>query len=151
MSEPLSYKWHRRYLALAKHISEWSKDPSTKVGSVIVDDHNTILGTGYNGFARGVEDSAERYADREGFKYPCVVHAEVNAILQSTQDLRGSTIYCSICVICARCASCIIQKGITTVVTPDRGPNPSPALVAEGELAKLQFREAGVRILRVQE
>src|ERR1051326_2813900 len=54
-------KWDRRFLELAKHVSSWSKDPSTKVGAVIVDANRRVVATGYNGFPRGVEDTPERY------------------------------------------------------------------------------------------
>ena len=74
-------KWDRRYLDIAKSVSQWSKDPSTKVGAVLVRD-NRIVSVGYNGFPEGVDDSEERYNNRE-LKYDLVVHAEVNAIISA--------------------------------------------------------------------
>ena len=100
-------KWDRRFLELAHHISTWSKDPSTQVGAVLVRDGNIVIGMGYNGFARGVYDTEERYSDRET-KYKLVVHAEINAILMAGAAARGATLYVypsfalpPICVDCA--------------------------------------------------
>ena len=68
-------KWDLRFLELAHHISQWSKDPSTKVGCVVVGSDREIRSTGFNGFPRGIEDSIERLEDREE-KYPLICHAE---------------------------------------------------------------------------
>ena len=86
-------KWNQRFLNLAKHVSSWSKDPSTKVGAVIADPETKIVvGMGYNGFPRFVDDTEERYNDRPT-KYKFVVHAELNAILNSNKSVRGCEIY----------------------------------------------------------
>ena len=53
-------KWDNRFLELAKLIGSWSKDPSTQVGAVIVDNNNRILSIGFKGFPKGVEDSEKR-------------------------------------------------------------------------------------------
>ena len=73
-------KWDLRFLKLAEHISNWSKDPSTKVGCIIVGEDREIRSTGFNGFPRGIEDSEERLNDRTQ-KYPLICHAEENAIM----------------------------------------------------------------------
>lgn len=108
------YKWNWRFMSLAQEIAKWSKDPSTQVGAVIVDSKNRILGHGFNGFPRGVTDLPDRYADRLQ-KYPRIVHAELNAILNSRVQLEGATIYCT-AFPCAPCAGAIIQSGIIHVV-----------------------------------
>lgn len=111
-------KWDRRFMALAQHVAQWSKDPSTKVGAVIVDDRNRVIAHGYNGFPRGVEDSPELYADREQ-KYPRVVHAELNAILNALGPVEGCTLFATLAP-CCECAKAIIQAGIRRVViTPE--------------------------------
>ena len=69
-----SNKWDIRYMELARQISTWSKDPSKKIGAVVVSKTGQVLAQGYNGFPRGVTDSKERYEDRE-VKYKYVVHA----------------------------------------------------------------------------
>ncbi len=105
--------WRRWFLGMADHVATASKDPSTKVGAVIADDNRVIRGVGYNGFPRGVADNPDRYADR-ATKYKYVVHAEANAILNST-GARGCTLYCTLHP-CSACASLIIQAGIKLVV-----------------------------------
>jgi dCMP deaminase len=107
-------KWDIRFLKLAEHISKWSKDPSTQVGAVITNGKR-IISTGFNGFSKGVNDTEDRYSNRD-FKYPAVIHAEVNAILFAKQDLCDCTIYTYPMPPCARCASMIIQAGIKRIV-----------------------------------
>lgn len=111
-------KWDNRFMALARHIAMWSKDPSTKVGAVVVDDLGRVVGHGYNGFPRGVDDSEERYADRD-FKYKHVVHAELNALLNARGGVQGCTLYTTL-EPCTDCAKAIIQSGIRRIVLPDR-------------------------------
>lgn len=112
-------KWDLRFLALAKHISQWSKDPSTKVGAVLVNDLRQVVGMGYNGFARGINDSDERLNNRE-LKYKLVVHAEVNAIIQAGHEARDSMLYVypsfMIPPICHDCCKAAIQAGIRGIV-----------------------------------
>ena len=74
-------KWDMRFLALAEHVSEWSKDPSTQVGAVITHSRSKrVISLGFNGFPAGVEDTEERLEDRTT-KYEMVVHAEQNALM----------------------------------------------------------------------
>ena len=113
-------KWDRRFLDLAEYISRWSKDPSTKIGAVIVRPDKTIASVGYNGFPRGVADADYRLKDRE-LKYKLVVHAEVNAVLNAPGDLLGCTLYCwpmmqPYAPTCNECAKVVIQSGIRRVV-----------------------------------
>lgn len=108
-------KWDMRFLELASHVAQWSKDPSTQVGAAICDSQNRLLGIGYNGFPRGVDDDPSLYEDREA-KYARVVHAEPNAILNSTGSLTGATIYATHFP-CSTCAGLIIQSGIKNVVS----------------------------------
>lgn len=103
---------HKEFIALAEHIAQWSKDPSTKVGAVVVDDKKRVIGLGYNGFPRGIKDDG-RLFNRE-LKYELIVHAEVNAILNSVVLPEGGTLY-STFFPCPRCASVIVQAGITSV------------------------------------
>ncbi|MBT7127172.1 MAG: CMP deaminase, partial [Candidatus Thioglobus sp.] len=76
-------KWDKRYLGLAAEVSTWSKDPSTQVGAVTVGSKKEVLSQGFNGFPRGIDDSDERYNNRDT-KYKLVVHAEMNAIYNAT-------------------------------------------------------------------
>jgi dCMP deaminase len=111
---PLEDKWDLRFLRLANEVSEWSKDPSTKVGCVIVDpDLNRVVGTGYNGFPRGMVDNEDLYKDRE-VKLLRTIHAETNAILNSERT-QGCTAYVTHPP-CTSCALVLIQAGIERVV-----------------------------------
>ena len=112
-------KWDRRFLELAKHISSWSKDPSTKCGAILVGDNLEVVGIGYNGFARGILDSDERLNNRE-LKYQLVVHAEVNAILNAGSRSKGTTLYVyptfMLPPVCTDCCKVAIQSGIKRIV-----------------------------------
>ena len=113
----MTSKWDLRFIELARHISGWSKDPSTKVGCVVVGEDREIRSTGFNGFPRGIDDDPERLADREK-KYPLICHAEENAIMHAARigvSLKDSTAYVT-WPPCSRCARSLIQAGIREVV-----------------------------------
>jgi len=136
-------KWIRRFLDLAEYISNWSKDPSTKVGAVIVDKNNRIISTGYNGFAIGVKDMKDRLNNRE-VKYKMVLHAEENAIMFAKQNLEGCSLFVSKMPPCAHCASLIIQSGIKNVyVYKDEFPE---RWIEHIGLTKQIFKESGVKL-----
>lgn len=108
-------KWDRRFLRVADEISTWSKDPSTKVGCVIVRPDNTIAATGYNGFPPGADDSIEKYLDRE-YKYKHVIHAEANALSFLKDEIPlGYTAYITF-PCCPSCMSLLSNAGISRVV-----------------------------------
>jgi len=116
----MSGKWDIRFLELAKHISGWSKDPSTKVGCVVVGEDREIRSTGFNGFPRGINDDEERLTDRSQ-KYPLICHAEENAIMHAARigiSLKGSTAFVT-WPPCSRCARSLIQAGIKEIVYPE--------------------------------
>lgn len=138
-----SEKWNRRFIELAKLVATWSKDPSSQVGAVIVDEHRRIVSTGYNGFAVGVNDLPERLNNRD-VKYKIILHAEENAIMFARRDLTGCSLYVTNLPPCAHCASLIVQSGIKNVYAvcdevPDRWKD-------SYELTCQVFREAGVSL-----
>lgn len=143
MTRPnIATSWVYRLLELAEHIAQWSKDPSTKVGAVIVDDQRVVLGVGYNGFPRGVRDTEERLVDRPT-KHRLVVHAEANAILNARTSLRGAALVATKHP-CSECAKLIVQSGIREVYAP---PLDESGLWAEdGRFARLILSEGGVRV-----
>jgi dCMP deaminase len=117
----LSNKWDIRYLNLAREVSTWSKDPSSKIGAVAIGEKKQVLATGYNGFPRGIADLEERYNNRE-LKYKYVVHAEQNVIYNATYNgisLDGSTLYVWGLPVCSSCALGVIQVGVKRVVMPN--------------------------------
>lgn len=141
----MSGKWDRRFLRLAEHVAEWSKDPSTKTGAVIVDTDHRVVSLGFNGFPRGVEDSPERLNDR-ATKYAVTMHCERNAILFARRDLRGCTLYLWPFSSCAPCAAMIIQSGIYRVVARRCADADLEARwAADLALGRELFAEAGVR------
>jgi dCMP deaminase len=139
-------KWDDRFLDLADRIGAWSKDPSTKVGALIIRPNRTLCSIGYNGFPRGVDDAEERYEDRE-LKNQIVVHAEINAILTASEELRGYTLYVSPLHPCPQCAAAIIQVGIVRVVSRESRREDWKERL---EVSKKMFKEAGVTLDIVQ-
>jgi dCMP deaminase len=136
-------KWDRRYLEMARFVGDrWSKDPSTKVGAVLVDDLGRVI-PGYNGFPRGLDDSPATYADRDA-KLQRVIHAEMNAILNAG-SARGMTLYVSAFPPCSRCAAHVIQAGIKRVVYENRGILPD-RWRSDMHSAVMMLREAGIEV-----
>jgi len=141
--------WDKRFLLLAAHVAGWSKDPSTQVGAVIIDDQRRVLATGYNGFPRGIADTPERLNDRP-VKYALVVHAEMNAILQAGPLAKGATLYLYGMPgpPCANCTKHIIQSGITRIVT--RSGEDPPRWAEEFARSREMLDESGVTLDTVE-
>lgn len=118
----MSSGWDEYFLDIAKLVATRSKDPSTKVGAVIVMDKQ-IISTGYNGFPRKFNDSPERYLDRE-YKYPRIVHAELNSILNLLRAGGPSPIGASVFIDgqdpCSSCSLVLGQAGIKRIVSRGR-------------------------------
>ncbi len=140
--------WDRRYLDLAKMISYWSKDPSSKIGAVVVGHHGQILSTGYNGFPRGIDDAEERLNDRD-LKYKFTIHAEMNCLHNaalSNVSLLGSAIYVYGLPVCHECAKGVIQSGISRVVMPVPAINTRDKWKESWDISEKMFRECGVKV-----
>jgi dCMP deaminase len=148
-SAEVSEKWDRRFLDLAKFVAGWSKDPSTKVGAIIVRPDRTVACVGFNGFPRGVLDHENRYADRET-KYAMVVHAETNAIMNSRESLEGYTLYVTPLPPCTQCAAAIIQRGITRVVIDQKKAVPENWR-KQFDISNTMFREAKISVVVIPE
>ena len=137
-------KWDVRFLELAKHISLWSKDPSTQVGCVVVGPDREIRSTGFNGLPRGLEDTEERLNNRE-IKYPMICHAEENAIMHAARigiSLKDCTVYVT-WPPCTRCARSLIQAGVSEVVYPKKSEIPK-RLEADFKLSQQMFEESSI-------
>ena len=132
-------KWDKNFLELSKTVSTFSKDPSTKVGAVIVDGDNRVISIGYNGFPKGVKD--DHRLDNRDLKYDMVVHAEANALLFANAPTKGCTIYTWPFQPCSRCASLIIQAGVQRVVSVE---NEETRWVSNFQLAHDMLAEARV-------
>lgn len=139
-------KWTERFLDLAKAVSTWSKDPSTKIGAVAVGSQGQIVSQGYNGFPRGIIDTETRLSVREE-KYKFVVHGEMNCIYNSCLNgisLKDTTIYVYGLPVCSECAKGIIQVGIKAVVAQYDPNNLNPRWAESNLLTEQLFNEAGV-------
>ncbi|MDD3422515.1 MAG: dCMP deaminase family protein [Bacilli bacterium] len=111
--------WDQYFMGVALLSAYRSKDPSTQVGACIVNPDKRIVGVGYNGTPRGCDDQdfpwTVKVGDYKDVKYAYVVHAELNAILNSTASLKNCKIYVSLFP-CNECAKAIIQAGIKEIV-----------------------------------
>lgn len=139
-------RWDDRYLKLAEFWAcQCSKDPSTKVGAVIVNKKNRVASLGYNGLPCNVADTPERLNNRE-LKYKLIVHGEINAIASYDGDMDGYTLYTWPFMPCSRCAGVVIQKGISRVVAP---VSDNPRWQEDFALTRAMFAEAGVELVEV--
>lgn len=114
-----------------------SKDPNTQVGACIINSDNKIIGIGYNGLPKGCNDDEFPWSNDKDFlntKYPYVVHAEANAILNSIADLKGATIYVSLFP-CNECMKLIIQTGIKKIIFKENKYPDSKEVLAATKLA----------------
>lgn len=139
--------WDNYFLSVAKLSGMRSKDPSTQVGACIINEKKKIVGVGYNGMPYGCDDSEfpwEREGDFEETKYPYVVHAELNAILNSTTNLENCKIYVSLFP-CNECAKAIIQSGIKEVIYDNDKYNGTAA----DNVSKRILTAAGVRFRKI--
>lgn len=139
--------WDEYFMAMAHLAAFRSKDPNTQVGACIVNPDKRVVGLGYNGFPRGCSDdeySWQRQGEFLETKYPYVVHAELNAILNSIQNLKGCTLYVSLFP-CNECAKAIIQSGISKVIyESDKYCGNHDNLAS-----KKMFKDAGVELVQL--
>ena len=139
--------WDEYFMGIAMLAAKRSKDPSTQVGACIVSPENIIISTGYNGMPKGCSDDEFPWG-REGAdtKYPYVVHAELNAILNANgRNLQGSRLYVALFP-CNECAKAIIQSGVKEVVYLSDKYNGS----AENVASKRMLKAAGVKVTPLQ-
>ena len=140
--------WDEYFMGVAMLSAKRSKDPNTQVGCAIVNSDKKIIGIGYNGFPKSISDD-ELPWEREGSyldtKYPYVVHAEANAILNSTRSLEGSTLYVTLFP-CNECAKLLVQSGIKEVVYLLDKHHDSDETVASRRILKL----AGVKLRQMK-
>lgn len=137
MSQRLS--WDSYFMSIAYIASLRSIDPHTKVGAVLVDSEHHIIGTGYNSFVKGIDDTQlplERDSDWLNTKYPYIVHAEINCIINSiTYSLTDSILFCTLFP-CNECMKAIINKGIKEIVYL-KEPSVKDIYIASKRLAEL--------------
>lgn len=133
-----------------------SKDRSTKVGAVALDDNYIIKSSGYNGFPRGVDDDVESRHDRP-LKYDWTVHAEINVVAQAARAvLEGTTLLIKPLHPCPTCAGALIQAGVRRVITPltEEIKRSVPGRMDWDEKANIAMQmlaEAGVEVVYYEE
>jgi dCMP deaminase len=136
--------WHHYFMEMAEQVATRSKDPSTKVGCVVVTDSKIVAGSGYNGIPRGVADLEVRM--ERPAKYLWTSHAEENAVAQAARlgmRLENSSIYTTN-IPCARCARMLIQAGVTTIYAKN---NSTKMDTEEFAVARKMLTEAGVMMI----
>jgi dCMP deaminase len=141
--------WDEYFMGMALLSAKRSKDPQTQVGACIVNEDKKVVGLGYNGFPIGCNDDDMPW-DRKGnfleTKYPYVCHAELNAILNSTKDLKNCSIYVALFP-CHECAKAIIQSGIKEVIyLSDKynGTDSNTASKLMFEKSKINYRQLNI-------
>lgn len=141
-------KWDLRFLAEARLTASWSKDPSTKVGAVIV--HGRVgISRGFNGFPAGMEDKPEWYDNRDE-KYSRVIHGEMNALVFAQRSVFGMTLYTVPFAPCDRCVVVMLQAGIQRFVFPKLPANLEGRWGESVERTKKYIREMGRAYLEVE-
>lgn len=147
--------WDEYFMGVSLLAAQRSKDPNTQVGACIVSGEdssygkNVIISTGYNGFPCGCSDDEypwEREGESNNTKYPYVVHAELNAILNAHgKYLIGTRMYVALFP-CNECAKAIIQSGIKEVVYLSDKYGKTDATLA----SKRMLKSAGVKLRRFE-
>ena len=146
--------WDEYFMSIAMLAKERSKDPNTQVGACIVSEDNKIISTGYNGMPKGCNDDDMPWGRDGGMldtKYAFVCHAELNAILNSTQNVKGSRIYVDLFP-CNECAKAIIQSGIKEVVYNSDKYADTDGVIASKKMLKTsgvkmrQYKKSGKKV-----
>lgn len=168
--------WDEYYIMLAMHIAQKSKDPSTKVGCVIVGPDNEIRSTGFNGFPRGVHEKNYHKIDdtsrepcendiievtgiderwERPAKYEWVEHAERNSIYNAAR-IGVSVLGCRAYLNweprpCVECCKGFIQAGIIEVIGPNL-PFPSGGTRKDWkfDVSTIMMDESGVKFREVE-
>jgi len=139
--------WDDYYMRIAEDVATRSKDRSSQIGAVIVGPDKEIRSTGYNGFARGVNDEPDERHERPT-KYLLTPHAEINAITNAARvgvPTKGCKVYVAGPLpCCSYCAACIIDAGIEEVIVKTMDAPDRDGWKENCGWAKVQFEEAGV-------
>ena len=147
MKRANAISWETYFMGIAHLSALRSKDPNTQVGAVIVDQEHKVVSIGYNGFPKGCSDDEYPW-ENEGSsletKYVYVVHAELNAILNSPRTVKGCSIYVSLFP-CHECAKAIIQSGIQEIVYESDKYASSESVLA----SKRMLESAGVKLVQL--
>lgn len=107
-------EWDEYFMKIAETVAIKSKDPSSKMGCVIVDENKRVVSLGYNGMLQGADESKMTLSERP-MKYYFAIHSEMNALIFARRDLTGCTIYNKVAT-CENCLKYCLQAGIKRFV-----------------------------------
>lgn len=136
--------WDKYFMKIAETVAVKSKDPSSKMGCVIVDESNRVVSVGYNGLVRGADESKLTLSERP-MKYRFVIHSEMNAVLFASKSLEGCTIYNRVAT-CDNCLKYCLQAGIKRFVYNELRVN-SHATDPAKSMTNFESDDAVVRML----
>lgn len=140
-------KKYLKFFAVASAFASLSKDRSTKVGAIALDEEYDVLSTGYNGFPRGVDDDVEERHERP-MKYLYTSHAEENLVAQAARkgvSLKGATVIVTSLFPCTTCSRMMIQAGVKRIIA--NHPSVDPRWEEQANHATTMLKEAGVEII----
>ena len=136
--------WDEYFMKIAETVALKSKDPSSKMGCVIVDPKKRVVSLGYNGMLQGADESKMTLSERP-MKYYFAIHSEMNAILFAHQDLTGCTIYNRVAT-CENCLKYCLQAGIKRFVYKDLRVH-SHSTDPKKSMTNVETDEAVIRLL----
>lgn len=136
--------WDEYFMGIAEAVSKKSKDPSSKMGCVIVDDNKRVVSLGYNGMVQGADESKMTLEERP-MKYYFAIHSEMNALIFAHQDLTGCTIYNRVAT-CENCLKYCLQAGIKRFVYKELRVH-SHSTDPKKSMTNIETDEAVVRLL----
>ena len=136
--------WDEYFMKIAETVALKSKDPSSKMGCVIVDKDKRVVSLGYNGMVRGADESKMTLSERP-MKYYFVIHSEMNAILFARENLEGCTIYNRVAT-CENCLKHCLQAGIKRFVYRELRVH-SHSTDPKKSMTNIETDEAVVRLL----
>lgn len=137
-------EWDEYFMKIAETVAVKSKDPSSKMGCVIVDKNKRVVSLGYNGMLQGADESKMTLSERP-MKYYFAIHSEMNAILFAHQDLTGCTIYNRVAT-CENCLKYCLQAGIKRFVYKDLRVH-SHSTDPKKSMTNIETDEAVIRLL----
>ena len=137
-------EWDEYFMNIAEAVAAKSKDPSSKMGCVIVDKNKRVVSLGYNGMVQGSDESKMTLSERP-MKYYFAIHSEMNAILFAHQDLTGCTIYNRVAT-CENCLKYCLQAGIKRFVYRELRVH-SYSADPKKSMTNIETDEAVVRLL----
>ena len=136
--------WDEYFMKIAETVALKSKDPSSKMGCVIVDPKKRVVSLGYNGMLQGADESKMTLSERP-MKYYFAIHSEMNAVLFAHQDLTGCTIYNRVAT-CENCLKYCLQAGIKRFVYKELRVH-SHSTDPKKSMTNVETDEAVIRLL----